>query len=63
MSTHDIQDLAVEADHVTVLKAGRILQNGTAEEFLAKTPPDIAPGRAAEAAYVAILDLDSCPSG
>ncbi|AXE75673.1 ABC transporter [Streptomyces atratus] len=46
MSTHDIQDLGVEADHVTVLQAGRILQNGTAKDFLAQTPPDIAPDRA-----------------
>lgn len=62
MSTHDIQDLAEEAHHVTVLHAGRILQNGTAKEFLAHTPSDIAPGRAAEAAYTAILDRDGSTS-
>ncbi|WP_406286480.1 ATP-binding cassette domain-containing protein [Streptomyces sp. NBC_00209] len=63
MSTHDIQDLAEEANHVTVLHAGRILHNGTAKEFLAYTPPGVAPGRAAEAAYTTILDSDSNPSG
>ena len=56
MSTHDIQDLVEEADHVTVLHTGRILQVGTTEEFLAHTPPDTAPGRAAEGAYTAILE-------
>ena len=56
MSTHDIQDLAEEADHVTVLYAGRILQSGTTSDFLAHTPPDTAPGRAAEGAYTALLD-------
>lgn len=56
MSTHDIQDLAEEADHVTVLHAGKILQSGTTADFLAHTPPDTAPGRAAEGAYTALLD-------
>ncbi|MGW2698807.1 ABC transporter ATP-binding protein [Streptomyces sp. NPDC001340] len=56
MSTHDIQDLAEEADHVTVLHGGRILQTGTAKEFLAHTPHGTAPGRAAEGAYTALLD-------
>ncbi|MER5359187.1 ATP-binding cassette domain-containing protein [Streptomyces sp. NPDC002785] len=55
MSTHDIQDLAEEVDHVTVLHAGRILHAGTTEEFLAQTPPDTAFGRAAEGAYTALL--------
>ncbi|MER7001297.1 ATP-binding cassette domain-containing protein [Streptomyces sp. NPDC000410] len=63
MSTHDTQDLAEEADHVTVLHAGRILQHGTAKEFLAHTPPNTAPGRAAEAAYTTILDPDGNTSG
>ena len=54
--THDIQDLVEEADHVTALHTGRILQVGTTEEFLAHTPPDTAPGRAAEGAYTAILE-------
>ncbi|CAM5626659.1 ATP-binding cassette domain-containing protein OS=Streptomyces alboniger OX=132473 GN=CP975_15775 PE=4 SV=1 [Streptomyces alboniger] len=56
MSTHDIQDLAEEADHVTVLHAGKIVQYGTTTDFLAHTPPDTAPGRAAEGAYTALLD-------
>jgi ABC-2 type transport system ATP-binding protein len=56
MSTHDIQDLAEEADHVTVLYAGKVLQSGTTKDFLAHTPPDTAPGRAAEGAYTALLD-------
>ncbi|MGA5732452.1 ATP-binding cassette domain-containing protein [Streptomyces seoulensis] len=56
MSTHDVQDLAEEADHVTVLHAGRLVQTGTAEEFLVHTPPGTAPGRAAEGAYTILLD-------
>ncbi|MFD7298526.1 ABC transporter ATP-binding protein [Streptomyces sp. NPDC059897] len=55
MSTHDIADLAEEADHVSVLYDGRILQDGPTTSFLAHTPPGTAPGRAAEGAYSAIL--------
>ncbi|MBT2488246.1 ATP-binding cassette domain-containing protein [Streptomyces sp. ISL-96] len=55
MSTHDVADLAEEADHVAVLDAGRILHSGTTESFLAHTPTGAAPGRAAEGAYTALL--------
>ncbi|UXY19810.1 ATP-binding cassette domain-containing protein [Streptomyces cynarae] len=55
MSTHDVADLAEEADHVTVLEAGRILHSGTTESFLAHTPADVPQGRAAEGAYTALL--------
>ncbi|MFD4256150.1 ATP-binding cassette domain-containing protein [Streptomyces sp. NPDC058534] len=55
LSTHDVADLAEEAHHVTVLNAGSILQQGTTEDFLAHTPPGTAQGRAAEAAYTALL--------
>ncbi|WP_230396359.1 ABC transporter ATP-binding protein [Streptomyces blattellae] len=55
MSTHDVADLAEEADHVTVLYGGKVLQTGSTEAFLAHTPLGAAPGRAAEAAYTALL--------
>ncbi|KFG03178.1 MULTISPECIES: ABC transporter ATP-binding protein [Streptomyces] len=55
MSTHDVADLAEEADHVTVLYGGEVLQTGPTDSFLAHTPPDTAPGRAAEGAYTALL--------
>jgi ABC-2 type transport system ATP-binding protein len=55
MSTHDVGDLAEEADHVTVLDNGRVLHSGTTESFLSHTPAATAPGRAAEGAYTALL--------
>ncbi|MER6166695.1 ABC transporter ATP-binding protein [Streptomyces violaceorubidus] len=55
LSTHDVADLAEEAHHVTVLNAGQILQHGTTEDFLALTPSGTVQGRAAEAAYTALL--------
>jgi ABC-2 type transport system ATP-binding protein len=55
MSTHDVADLAEEADHVTVMHGGQVLQSGTTGAFLAHTPAQTAPGRAAEAAYTALL--------
>jgi ABC-2 type transport system ATP-binding protein len=55
MSTHDVTDLAEEADHVVVVSAGRILHAGSTEDFLAHTPSGSAPGRAAEGAYSALL--------
>ncbi|MER5258252.1 MULTISPECIES: ATP-binding cassette domain-containing protein [unclassified Streptomyces] len=51
MSTHDVTDLAEEADHVTVLDQGAITFTGPTEEFLAHAPADTAAGRMAEAAY------------
>ncbi|MFG1811199.1 ATP-binding cassette domain-containing protein [Streptomyces sp. NPDC049040] len=55
LSTHDIADLAEEADRVTVLHDGRILHDGSIGTFLALTPPDTVSGRAAEGAYTALL--------
>ncbi|MFD4376471.1 ATP-binding cassette domain-containing protein [Streptomyces sp. NPDC058486] len=55
MSTHDVADLAEEADHVTVLDGGRILHSGATSTFLAHSPTDIAPARMAEAAYTSLL--------
>ncbi|MGH3326124.1 MAG: AAA family ATPase, partial [Streptomyces sp.] len=54
MSTHDVADLAEDADHVTVLDGGRITYSGTTAGFLAHAPEGTAPGRAAEAAYAAL---------
>jgi ABC-2 type transport system ATP-binding protein len=55
MSTHDVADLAEEADHVTVLYGGRVLESGSTEAFLTHAPVGTAAGRAAEAAYTALL--------
>ena len=55
MSTHDVADLAEEADHVTLLHSGRIVYDGTAGAFLAHTPAGTAAGRGAEGAYTALL--------
>ncbi|MFD4130138.1 hypothetical protein ACFXKK_23350 [Streptomyces globisporus] len=56
LSTRDVADLAEEASHVTVLHGGRILHDDTAYAFMCLTPPGIAPGRAAEGAYTALLE-------
>jgi ABC-type multidrug transport system ATPase subunit len=55
MSTHDVADLAEEADNVTVLYEGSILHSGPTADFLSYTPAGTAPGRAAEGAYSALL--------
>ncbi|MET9256643.1 ATP-binding cassette domain-containing protein [Streptomyces sp. NPDC003717] len=55
LSTHDVADLAEEADHVSVLYDGRILHHGDTRSFLSFTPPGTVEGRAAEAAYTSLL--------
>ncbi|MFJ7498070.1 ABC transporter ATP-binding protein [Streptomyces sp. NPDC097727] len=55
MSTHDVADLAEDADHVTVLSEGRILHSGSTDTFLALAPEGIAAGRQAEGAYTELL--------
>ncbi|MBX9361888.1 ABC transporter ATP-binding protein [Streptomyces sp. WAC04114] len=55
LSTHDVADLAEEADYVTVLHSGRIIHSGTTQAFFSHTPPGTADGRAAEGAYTALL--------
>jgi ABC-type multidrug transport system ATPase subunit len=55
LSTHDVADLAEEADHVTVMYEGRVVHTGTTGSFLARMPSGTAPGRAAEAAYDSVL--------
>ncbi|MFC8129474.1 ATP-binding cassette domain-containing protein [Streptomyces sp. NPDC057302] len=54
MSTHDVADLAEEADHVTVLSEGVITFTGTAGDFLDHAPAQTPAGRQAEAAYTAL---------
>ncbi len=54
LSTHDVADLAEEADHVTVLNEGAITYDGATEGFLANAPSGTPPGRRAEAAYTAL---------
>lgn len=58
LSTHDVGDLAEEADHVTVLDAGRVLHSGDTASFLAHAATDTAPARVAEGAYTALLGHD-----
>ncbi|MGY5031007.1 ATP-binding cassette domain-containing protein [Streptomyces sp. 900116325] len=55
LSTHDVADLAEEADHVTVVYDGKIVHHGDTGSFLALTPPGTVEGRAAEGAYTALL--------
>lgn len=63
MSTHDVADLAEEADHVSVLAGGSLVLSGPTSEFLARTPPGTAPGREAEGAYSALLESAPEPVG
>jgi hypothetical protein len=49
-----VADPAEEADHVTVLEAGRVLYSGTTAGFLAHAPTGTVTGRTAEAAYTAL---------
>lgn len=62
ISTHDVMDLAEEADRVTVVNRGEVLHDGATSSFLEHAPDDASPGRVAEAAYTAILnDADMFP--
>ncbi|MFF1376380.1 ATP-binding cassette domain-containing protein [Streptomyces sp. NPDC058308] len=54
MSTHDVADLAEEADHVTVLAEGAIRFNGATRDFLAHAPVETPEGRRAETAYTTV---------
>ncbi|MBU7596580.1 ATP-binding cassette domain-containing protein [Streptomyces sp. P38-E01] len=56
LSTHDVADLAEEADHVTVMDRGRVLLSGDTGAFLVEAPEGTAPGRVAEGAYTALLE-------
>ncbi|EGX55989.1 ABC transporter related protein [Streptomyces zinciresistens K42] len=55
LSTHDVADLAEEADHVTVMHGGGVIHHGNTGTFLRHTPPGTLEGRAAEAAYTELL--------
>ncbi|MEU6347985.1 ATP-binding cassette domain-containing protein [Streptomyces sp. NPDC047072] len=57
MSTHDVADLAEEADTVTCLKAGRITYDGPTHGFLAHADAGSAPGRQAESAYASLMGI------
>ncbi|MFE9457122.1 ABC transporter ATP-binding protein [Streptomyces californicus] len=54
MSTHDVTDLAEEADQVTVLTHGVITFNGTTEAFLEHASADVQAARRAEDAYAVL---------
>ncbi|MEU1519570.1 ATP-binding cassette domain-containing protein [Streptomyces sp. NPDC005811] len=55
LSTHDVSDLAEEADHVSVMESGRMLYHGETRSFLAHAPAEAPAGRVAEAAYTEVL--------
>ncbi|MET9372828.1 ABC transporter ATP-binding protein [Streptomyces sp. NPDC003035] len=57
LSTHDVADLAEEADHVTTLTGGRITFSGSTGDFLSHSPAQTPEGRRAEAAYTALTSL------
>lgn len=63
MSTHDVADLAEEADHVSVLQQGRIAFTGSTREFLGHAPHDVPEARRAESAYSAIPATSARESG
>ncbi|UFQ15420.1 MULTISPECIES: ATP-binding cassette domain-containing protein [Streptomyces] len=54
MSTHDVADLAEEADTVTVLTEGTVTFTGGTRDFLAHAPSGTPEGRRAEAAYTTV---------
>lgn len=55
LSTHDVADLAEEADHVTVLHEGSVLHTGDVNSFLMYAPSGTPAARAAEAAYDSLV--------
>lgn len=55
MSTHDITDLAEEADHVTVVSDGQVMFTGDTHAFLRLAPHQTRPERRGEAAYAAAI--------
>jgi ABC-2 type transport system ATP-binding protein len=63
MSTHDVADLAEEADRITVLEKGHVRYDGTTGGFLAYAPTDTAAGRVAEGAYISLLTGNSIGGG
>ncbi|MEV4683164.1 ATP-binding cassette domain-containing protein [Streptomyces kurssanovii] len=58
MSTHDIADLADEADTVTLMDSGRVLHHGGTQSFLDHAHDDAVPARRAESAYSVLMRLD-----
>ncbi|MFQ6854504.1 ATP-binding cassette domain-containing protein [Streptomyces sp. 35M1] len=58
MSTHDIADLADEANTVSLMNGGRILHHGATGTFLEHARTDAAPGRQAESAYSVLMGLE-----
>ncbi|MFF9074333.1 ABC transporter ATP-binding protein [Streptomyces sp. NPDC014872] len=56
MSTHDVADLAEEADHVTVLTDGSITFTGPTRDFLAHAPAGTPEARRAEVSYTTVAD-------
>lgn len=60
LSTHDVADLAEEADHVAVLSGGALAFEGTTEGFCSHAPQGTPAARTPEAAYSALCGSLSC---
>lgn len=58
MSTHDVADLADEADTVTLMDGGRVRHHGGTRSFLEHADPEAVPARRAESAYSVLLRLN-----
>ncbi|MFE7369475.1 ABC transporter ATP-binding protein [Streptomyces anulatus] len=54
ISTHDVTDLAEEADQVTVLAHGAVTFNGTTDAFLSHASAHVSAARRAEDAYATL---------
>ncbi|MFE6378598.1 ABC transporter ATP-binding protein [Streptomyces roseolus] len=54
LSTHDVADLAEEADYVTTLAQGTITFSGSTADFLTHAHASVPEARRAEAAYTAL---------
>ncbi|QYX83183.1 ATP-binding cassette domain-containing protein [Streptomyces akebiae] len=59
MSTHDVADLADEADTVTLMDGGRIRHHGATQSFLDHAHADAVPARRAESAYSVLMRLEN----
>jgi ABC-2 type transport system ATP-binding protein len=58
ISTHDIADLADEANNVSLMDRGRVLHHGGTQSFLEHARPDAARARQAESAYSVVMGLE-----
>lgn len=60
LSTHDVGDLDDMYDNVVVLAGGTVRFSGPVGDFLSRAEAGVAPGRAAESAYNAVVGEAAC---